>query len=199
MKSNRKIIHRIGILLSAVGPGIFLIGYNIGTGSITTMASAGSRYGMGLFWTLVLSCIFTFVLMVGYGRYTIVTGETALAAYRKHLPVGCALALYAMLALIIGELAALIGIMGIVVDLIQEWSRVLFQGEGFNPLLIAVIIIGGSYYLLWNGRYSRFEKFLTVLEVMMGCSFLMCMMIVVPAPGELITGLIPRIPQEENA
>lgn len=33
-----KILRKILIGLSAIGPGLFLIGYNIGTGSVTTMA-----------------------------------------------------------------------------------------------------------------------------------------------------------------
>ena len=35
---KNKISKRIAIALAAVGPGLFLIGYNIGTGSVTTMA-----------------------------------------------------------------------------------------------------------------------------------------------------------------
>lgn len=37
--------------LSAVGPGLFLIAYNIGTGSVTTIAKTGAEHGMTLFWT----------------------------------------------------------------------------------------------------------------------------------------------------
>ena len=69
---------KILITLSAVGPGLFLIGYNIGTGSVTTMARAGAEYGMTLLWTVVLSCIFTYILMVAYGQVTLVSGKTAL-------------------------------------------------------------------------------------------------------------------------
>ena len=62
-----RLFKKLGILLSAVGPGLFLIGYNIGTGSVTTMASAGSRYGLSLFWLLIISCIFTYVMLIAYG------------------------------------------------------------------------------------------------------------------------------------
>jgi len=41
-KESNNILKKIALLLSSVGPGLFLIGYNIGTGSVTTMASAGS-------------------------------------------------------------------------------------------------------------------------------------------------------------
>ena len=61
---------KILVALSAVGPGLFLIGYNIGTGSVTTMARTGAEHGMTLFWALILSCLFTYILMVAYGRVT---------------------------------------------------------------------------------------------------------------------------------
>ncbi len=64
---NNGITKKALIALSAVRPGLFLIGYNIGTGSVTTMAKTGAEYGMGLFWALLLSCIFTYILMVAYG------------------------------------------------------------------------------------------------------------------------------------
>ena len=189
---------RIGLVLLAVGPGLFMIGYNIGTGSITTMASAGSRYGMSLFWTLVLSCVFTFVMLIAYSRYTLVTGETSMAAYKKHLPLGKWVAIYTIFVLTLGELASLAGITGIVADLISEWTVFLF-GVAFNMTAIVVVIIAGCFYLLWIGKYSRFEKFLTALVVLMGLSFLLSMFLVVPEPKDLFSGLLPRIPHEPNA
>ncbi|MHC4175726.1 MAG: divalent metal cation transporter, partial [Planctomycetota bacterium] len=43
-------------LINAFLPGIFLLGFNIGTGSVTAMAKAGATYGMSLLWTILLSC-----------------------------------------------------------------------------------------------------------------------------------------------
>ena len=43
----------------AFGPGIFAIGYTIGTGSVTSMLVAGSAFGMDLLWVLFFSCIFS--------------------------------------------------------------------------------------------------------------------------------------------
>ena len=60
------------------GPGIFAIGYTIGTGSVTSMIVAGSTYGMQLLWVLLLSCLFSGALIYAYGNYYLTTGETAL-------------------------------------------------------------------------------------------------------------------------
>ena len=36
-------------------PGIFLLGFNLGTGSVTAMAKAGAEYGMSMLWAIVAS------------------------------------------------------------------------------------------------------------------------------------------------
>lgn len=186
-------------MLTAVGPGIFMIGYNIGTGSVTNMASAGSRYGMSMFWVLLLSCTFTFVMLVAYGQFTIVTGETSLQGYKKYLPFGKWIALYSIFVLSVGEFLGLAGVMGVVSELISEWSRILFGGEGFNMILIAAVILSLCYYFLWVGKYSRFEKVLITFVIIMGLSFVLSMFMVIPDPKELISGLVPDIPHETNA
>ena len=83
-----KLFKKITLALAAVGPGLFLIGYNIGTGSVTTMAKTGAEHGMELFWALVLSCVFTFILMVAYGKMTLVTGKTALNTIKTEFKGG---------------------------------------------------------------------------------------------------------------
>ena len=200
MSDNKKGgLSGIAKLMAAVGPGLFLIGYNIGTGSVTTMAETGSKYGMSLFWVLVLSCLFTFVMLVAYGKFTAVSGETALTAYKNHLPAGKFLAIYAMVALIIGELAALAGIMGIVADLFREWTKYVFGGQGANVVVVATVVIIGCFMLLWNGQYSLFEKFLTILVTLMGLSFVVSMFVVVEDPLTIFTGLVPGVPDEKGA
>ncbi len=72
--------------LAVIGPGIFAIGYTIGIGSVTSMVKAGSQYGLQLLWVLVLSGLFSGVLMEAYGRMAAVTGDTALHAVKRHLP-----------------------------------------------------------------------------------------------------------------
>ena len=62
MQDQPNIAKKIYLLLLAIGPGIFAIGYTIGTGSVTSMIVAGSQYGMQLLWVLFLSCLFSWVL-----------------------------------------------------------------------------------------------------------------------------------------
>jgi Mn2+/Fe2+ NRAMP family transporter len=199
-KKSVNIFTKIGLMLTTIGPGIFLIGYNIGTGSVTTMASAGSRYNMTLFWALFLSCVFTFVMLVAYGKFTLVTGETAIYSFKKYFKYGKAISIFIMLVLIIGEIAALTGIMGIVGELLREWTKPLSPGgEGFNQIGITIVLIFGLYYLLWVGKYSLFEKFLIIFVIVKVTAFVLSMILVVPEPMVIIKGLVPGIPDEPNA
>ncbi len=197
---NNKIVKKLLTALGTVGPGLFLIAYNIGTGSIITMAKAGADYGMSLFWTLVLSCIFTYVLMVAYGQVTLVSGSTALYNIKTHIPrVGKVMAIYIMIAMIIGEILALMGIMGIVADLLQEAIRMLASGAMVSTMVITIILIVLFILLLWYGRYQVFEKILTVLVLLMAFCFLYVFFAVKPDVGEILNGMIPRIPNEPGA
>lgn len=185
--------------LSLVGPGLFLIGYNIGTGSVTTMAKAGAEHGTSLFWALVLSCIFTYLLMVAYGQVTLVSGQTALFNIKTKIRFGFGLALYILIALILGELLALMGVMGIVADLLQEGIRILTDGKEVSTLSITTILVVGLFWLLTRGRYEIFEKILTFFVILMGLCFIIVFFIVKPDFGEIAQGLVPRIPDQPGA
>ena len=181
--------------MAVVGPGLFLIGYNIGTGSVTTMAKTGAEHGMGLFWVLALSAVFTYVLMVSYGKITLVTGRTALYNIKTNFNNGWMLALYIMLALIIGELLALIGVMGIVSELLQE-GILMTTGLSVSTFWIILVLAVALYVLLWFGRYQAFEKILVFFVILMGLSFLIVFVMVKPSLLAIAEGLIPRIPDQ---
>ena len=189
---------KILIALSAVGAGLFLIGYKIGTGSITTMAKAGANYGMTLFWALILSAIFTYILMIAYGQVTLVTGKTALYNIRKNFMIGPALSIYILIALVTGELLAVMGVMGIVVDLIIEGIRLIGWGSA-DAFWITVILVIGLFTLLWFGKYKVFEKILTFFVILMGLCFILVFFLVKPDFGAIAKGMIPSIPKEKGA
>ena len=163
------------------------------------MAKTGSEHGMTLFWALVLSCIFTFVLMVAYGKVTLVSGNTALYNIKNEFRYGWVLALYILIALIIGELLALIGIMGIVSDLVQEGIRLLFSGAIVNRAWIILVLSSGLYFLLWFGRYKTFEKILTFFVILMAISFLVVFIMIRPNLLVIAQGLIPGVPKIPGA
>jgi Mn2+/Fe2+ NRAMP family transporter len=173
-------------------PGIFLLGFNIGTGSVTSMAKAGATYGMSLLWTILASCLATFFMISVYGRYTLVTGETALQAFRKHIhPV---VGIFFIVALTAGVSGSVMGVMGIVAEISFEWSKSLVAG-GIPPVVFAVFYISLVYYIFWNGSTQYFERSLAVIVAIMSASFLLNFFIMMPPPLEIIKGLIPSLPE----
>ncbi len=191
----------IGFLLG-IGPGIFAIGYTIGTGSVTSMIVAGSSYGMQLLWVLALSCFFSWVLMEAYGRYYLVTNETALYAFRKHLKIGSPIAILIIIGISFGQWNSLIGILGISANAIVETLVLFFpaiEGQEYWWVLgVALIIIGVMYALLWKGSYTIFEKMLLFFVTLMGLSFFLSMFVILPDPAAVVKGFVPSIPKVEG-
>lgn len=184
--------------MASIAPGLFLIGYNIGTGSITTMASSGAAYGLTMMWPLLLSCVFTYFLIMLFGRYTSLTGLTILTTFRKHF--GVAVAAFVLISLLISEWVSCMGVMGVVTQVVQEWSKPLTKsGNGFSPILTALIFGALLYYLFWNGQHKVFEKVLAVFVGIMGLSFVMTAFMVIPDPEEVLRGLVPSIPKDSDA
>jgi len=95
----------------------------------------------------------------------------------------------------VGELLAIIGIMGIVADLIREGIRMITD-LSVHPFWIMLIIVSLMYILMWNGRYRSFEKALIFFVILMGLSFLVVFVLVKPSFITLAQGLIPRIPDK---
>ena len=173
-------------------PGIFLLGFNIGTGSVTSMAKAGATYGMSLLWTIVASCLATYFMIDIYGRYTLVTGETALQAFRKHIHP--AVGIFFIVALTAAVSGSVVGVMGIIADICFEWSKTMVDG-GIAPIYFAVFFIALVYYIFWNGKTQFFERSLAVMVAIMGVCFILNFFIMMPPPIDMLKGLIPNLPE----
>ena len=178
--------------LALILPGLFLLGFNIGTGSVTAMAKAGADYGMSLLWTVIVSCICTFFMINLYGRYTIITGETALVAFKKHIHPG--VGIFFIVALTLGVCGSVMGVMGIVADICYEWSKAYIDG-GISPIYFALLFVSLVYWIFWNGRVQFFERSLAVIVAIMSVCFVTNFFIMMPPPIELIKGLVPNIPE----
>ena len=172
-------------------PGIFLLGFNIGTGSVTAMAKAGATYGMSLLWTIVASCLTTYFMINLYSRYTLVTGETALEAFKKHIhPV---VGIFFIVALTAGVMGSVMGVMGIVADICFVWSKSFVEG-GIAPVYFAAFFISLVYFIFWNGKTEFFERALAVIVAIMSVCFIANFFILTPPPLDILKGMIPNIP-----
>ena len=178
-------------ILAVLGPGIFAIGYTIGTGSVTSMAKAGADCGLGLLWVLALSCLFSGVLMEAYGRMAAVTGETSLRAMRDHLPCGKLVAWLVFVGVVMGQYTCLGGILTLSSGAIAEMS-----GGRVPPFAIAVVLSATMYALLMIGRYSAFEKVLALFVGIMALTFLASVFVVAPDAATLRRAAHPILPAD---
>ena len=182
-----KIKHAFKSLL----PGIFLFGFTIGTGSVTAMAKAGADYGMTLLWTVFLSCLITFFLLHLFGKFTIVTNETALYSIRKHIHP--AVALFFLVSLTVNVCGSVMGVMGIVSDVCFEWSKSFIKG-GIAPVYFAAFFISLVYIIFLQGSTKRFEQILASIVGIMAICFLINFFMLAPPAGEIARGMIPNMP-----
>ena len=189
-------------IILAFGPGIFAIGYTIGTGSVTTMVISGSDHGMQLLWVLFLSCYFSGVLMYVYGKYALISGDTALHGFKQHLTGGKALAILIIVGITFGQWNSLMGILGISSNIIYELLAIRFPSfvdHKYGVVLgIAITIISIFYGIMLIGKYTFFEKILVIFVSIMGLSFIVSLFFVHPLPKDVALGLIPSIPQVEG-
>lgn len=200
--TNKSFLKKLLAIVLGFGPGIFAIGYTIGTGSVTSMIVAGSTYGMQLLWVLLISCLFSGLLMYAYGNYALISGETALYGFKKNIRGGKIIAILIIIGISFGQWNSLMGILGISANIIYEIFLIYFpQLEGFRyetVLIVAIVVIAIMYALLLVGKYTFFEKILVIFVTIMGLSFIISLFMVYPLPMEVVKGLVPSVPQVEG-
>ncbi len=180
-------------VIISVLPGIFLIGYNIGTGSITAMSKAGASFGTSLLWTVLLSCIITFYLLDRFSFYTIVTGETVIRGIKKHIHPSISWFLTTSLVIVI--LAAILGLMGILSDTVFE-GIALYSGVEISNVLIVIVLGILVFGILISGTNKTFENVMAVIVGIMSLAFIITVIYLHPSISSLVKGLKPTIPEE---
>ena len=162
------------------------------------MAKAGSEFGMQLLWVLFLSVLFSWVLMEAYGRYAVVTGDTAMHSVRRKIKFGNILAIVIIIGVVTAQWTCLSGILGLTSNMLYELIHLFFpkiRPENYWAVLgIAVFMILTLYSMVLVGKYSFFEKILVIFVTIMGISFIVSMFIVLPQPSEILKGFVPSIP-----
>ena len=182
----------------SISPGLFIVGYIIGTGSVTSMASSGANYGMSMTWALALSCLFNYVMIVSISRCTIASGQTIIFCIRQHF--GRLIAVFIIIGLMLTVVTSIIGVTAIASDIFREWTKTLTPGNrGIHPIISTALFIAILYYLFWFGKNKFFLKAMSVVVAIMGASFFLSMFLVVPSMTEILTGLVPRVPTGAGA
>ena len=187
-----------------VGPGLFCLGFTIGTGSVTSMVKSGSMFGTQLLWVLAISAFFTWVMTEAYGRYGVVTGDTAIHGVKTRLKGGKVWAIILIAGLVVSQWISLSSILNITSNAVAEVLKLCIPGIGphgsyWIVLGMAVLIAGIIWAVLNKGNYNSFEKILSVLVTLMGLSFIISMFIELPSPTTIARGFIPGVPDSPDA
>lgn len=187
------LIGKLKQFISSIIPGLFIVGYVVGTGSVTSMVVSGARYGMSFTWALFLSCFFTFILLIAISRLTIISGHTIMFNIKKH--IGWFAAIFIMAGLMVTVISSIMGVMAVVAEVIQEWTRLLSaDNKGVSTLVISSIFLSFLLILYWTGKHNLFIRFVSLMVGVMGVAFVLTNFMIIHDPADIFSGMIPSIP-----
>lgn len=169
-----------------VGPGLVVAATGVGAADMVATLVAGSRYGYGLLWAVVLGVILKIVLVEGAGRYTLATGRTIFEGWRS---LGRWTTWY---------FGPYIMIWGFVYGATAMSSAALPLAAVFPQLSLTVwaVLMGlAGFVMVWFGKYATFEKITAVLVGLMFVTVVGLAVIAAPNFPEMIRGLVPMIPK----
>ena len=181
------------------GPGVLVAAAFIGPGTVTTCMRAGASFGFALVWALVFATLATIILQSMSARLGVVgrvgLGEAMLQS-AGHPVLKWAVAGLILAALAIGNAAYESGnIAGGALGL-----DALFAGSVAGGSKAHILVVAGLAGLaLIIGKYKTLERILITLVILMSLAFTASFIIVRPDLGALIGGLVPRLPDADNA
>ena len=163
----------------------------IGPGTLTTAASAGSRYGFALLWALLFSTVACVVLQEASARVTVASGKPLATAIRQQFAdraAGVWVVFLVLGAIVLGCAAYEAGnILGSVAGAGLQTS--------IPPRLFTIVIGLISGALLYFGTTRTIARVLGVVVALMGATFLVTAALVGPSLGNLIRGMfVPSLP-----
>ena len=141
-----------------VGPGLVVAATGVGAADMVATLVAGSRYGYGLFWAVIVGVILKIILVEGAGRFSLATGKTIFEGWRS---LGRWTTWY---------FGPYIMIWGFVYGATAMSSAALPLAAVFPvlPLWAWAILMGlAGFVMVWFGKYATFEKITAVLVGLM--------------------------------
>ena len=174
-------------VLSFFGPAYLIsVGY-MDPGNWATDLAGGSQFGYNLIWVLLLSNIMALLLQSLSARLGIVRGKDLAQCNRETYPQGVNFILYILAEIAIAA-CDLAEILGMAIGL-----QLLF---GIDLIWGVLISFADTLLLMVLQRLGmrKMELFIIGLIFVIGGCFLVEMVMAKPDMGELVKGLVPRIP-----
>jgi Mn2+/Fe2+ NRAMP family transporter len=168
-----------------IGPGLVVAATGVGAADLVATMVAGSKYGYALLWCAILGCVMKIILVEGAGRYSLATGRTIFEGWSS---LGKWTTWYfGPYVVIWGFVYGAAAMAGTGLALYA-----LFPVLGVKAWGIISGLIGLA--LVWTGRYSFFEKVLSIMVLLMFVSMVGAALITLPNLSELLAGLVPTVP-----
>ncbi|HEX2094138.1 MAG TPA: divalent metal cation transporter [Longimicrobiaceae bacterium] len=163
----------------------------IGPGTVTTAASAGTRFGYTLLWALVFSTVATVVLQEASARVTVVSGRNLGEAIRDRF--GGGVSGWLVLGLVLG--AIVLGNAAFEAGNILGASAGAALGTGLSGPLLPLAIGAVAAGVLWIGTPKTVATLLSLTVAVMGIAFLATALLLQPPAGEVLRGsVVPASP-----
>jgi Mn2+/Fe2+ NRAMP family transporter len=168
-----------------IGPGLVVAATGVGAADMVATLVAGSRYGYGLLWAVLVGVVLKIVLVEGAGRYTLSTGKTIFEGWQS---LGRWTTWY---------FGPYIVIWGFVYGATAMSSAAMPLAAMFPMLDLKVwaVLVGiAGFVMIWFGHYAFFEKITAVLVGMMFVTVVGLAIIAAPNIPAMLNGLVPSLP-----
>ena len=196
-RTNLTFLDKLKKSLKDFGPAFFIIGYVVGTGSVTSMVVSGANFGLSLSWALLLSCFFTYFLLVSISKLTIVSGDTLMFNFKKTF--GKPITIFIITALAVSIVSSVIGVMGVVAEVTMEWISIKTSISFLNGPVISIFFIALLIGLFWTGKHENFIKVMSALVAFMAIAFIITSIMVLKESGKSIVEFFPELPKGDNS
>lgn len=178
------------------GPAFFIIGYVVGTGSVTSMVVSGAKFGLSLSWALLLSCFFTYFLLIAISKLTIISGDTLMFNFKKTF--GKPITIFIIIALLVSIVSSCIGVMGVVAEVAMKWITVKTSISFLNGPIISIFFIAILISLFWTGKHDNFIKAMSIMVGFMALAFIVTSFMVLKESGKSFVEFFPELPKGDN-
>lgn len=152
---------RLLLILAAMGPGIITAMAGNDAGGISTYSTAGANFGFGTLWVIPIMCVLLIVVETTAGRMGAVTGKGFAALIRERF--GIRLAAFAMLALLVGNVATTFSEFAGIASGMEMFGVSKYISVPVAALAVWLLVVGGSYKRVQNVFLALSLVFITYI------------------------------------
>jgi len=184
--------------LKFLGPGFILSASIVGSGELIATTTLGAKAGYVAFWVIIVSCLAKVAVQLEFGKYTILTGQTAMKAFNElQGPVlgrarWTVWMVFLLILLKIIQLGGMIGSAAIVLNMLMPTI----------PITLWVFVVAFSLgILIYKGYYAVVEKsslFMTLMFTLLTITavFFLTYTPYAISSSDLLAGLGLQLPRE---